>query len=168
MNKISMKYYSVIAKAIGKPISGLSFLDLCCGEMSMTRLMKFKWSLHVDIQDFPLRPGSFPFIKSDVFDALRAISDGHFDVCFCSDGIEHFRKTDGLRLLSEMERVSKLQIIFTPLGDMWLHPESTDPHAHKTGWMPDELNNLGWTTKVFPRWHEKWNFGAFFAWKGKI
>jgi hypothetical protein len=143
-----------------------SLLDLCCGEMTVVRHITpyFQSTLAIDVQDREHRPRSVAFVQADVLEILPAIVN-RFQVAFCGDGLEHFRKDDGRTLLRLMESAARLPIIFTPLGDVDVHPRATDPDAHKSGWLPEELEALGWETLTFPNWHAALNCGAFFAWK---
>jgi len=143
-----------------------SFLDLCCGEMTVTReiLPYVRSSLHIDVQDREFRPKQVAFVQADVLEILPAIVN-RFDVAWCGDGLEHFRKDDGRDLLTLMEKAAKLPIIFTPLGDFEVEPRASDPDKHKSGWWPRDLEARGWNTLAFPNWHPTLGIGAFFAWK---
>ncbi len=164
MNGGGELYLQILNRIIG-PTEDKTLLDLCCGAMMHTRLMKFRESLHIDVRDWPERPREFGFICADV----RNITlNRTYDVALCSDGIEHLSKKDGLELLDNMERWSKLPIIFTPLGEQRIVPGSTDPDDHKSGWTPEEFTARGWLTEVYPTWHVGeggWGCGAFFAWR---
>lgn len=151
--------YSIIG-----PTEDKTLLDLCCGEMTVTRKMKFRDSLHVDVQDCPNRPREFTFYQTDAL-GLFPLGMETFDVALCSDGIEHLEKAYGLDLLRKMEGMSRVPIIFTPLGEYKLAPGSDNPDDHKSGWLPEEFRARGWRTSVFPGWHEVLGIGAFFAWK---
>ena len=58
-----------------------------------------------------------------------------------------------------MEGISGKQILFTPLGSMWVG-NSGHPEEHASGWMPDMIP--GYASIVFPDYHKVWKFGAFF------
>ena len=154
-------------RGITGPTEELSMLDLCCGEMSATRLIKWKTVSAVDVVDYPNRPREYIFWKQDVLDPLMS-ADG-FDVCICSDGLEHFTREQGYRLLVNMERWAKLPIVFTPTGqpESELEPNSTHPDAHKSSWLPAHFIGIGWHTKLFPDWHPTIGLGGLFAWKPK-
>lgn len=156
-------YLSILRRIIG-PTDDKTLLDLCCGEMTQTRHLKFKGVLGVDLIDWPNRPEQFTCWVRDVR-GLDKISPIPFDVALCSDGIEHLQKKDGVELVKDMERHARLPIIFTPLDAYKLNPDSTDPDIHKCVWKPEEFEAMGWTTEVFPKWHESLGIGAFFAWK---
>lgn len=152
-------YLNVLRTIIGDDTKNLTLLDLGCGECAQTRQMEWKASVHVDLIDDPRRPHTLPFIKCDV----RNVADfHHYDVCLASDLIEHLPRIDGICLLAAM-KLSPLAIVFTPLGEYLVSPESEDPHTHKSGWTPADFPS-GWQFKVFPNWHKQMNLGAFFAW----
>lgn len=139
-----------------------SLIDLNCGEMTSTRHLKFRESVHVDVIDEDLRPDNVHFfLGSSLGDG--EVFERKYDVAIISDGIEHFTKSDGLRLADRMTKLAKLSIIFTPLGQYLVFPESTDPHVHKSGWLPADLPD--WETLVFPNWHLTLGIGALFFYR---
>jgi hypothetical protein len=147
-----------------------TFIDLMCCEGSQTSRLDFRSKIYVDIQERPIvNIGKNDlFIKSDVFDFLSAINFGRWgaDVMVCLDGIEHLTKENGFRLMKEMEDLSVTQIFFTPLGE-YLLEDDANPDHHHSGWLPEDFHKKGYSTIVFPNFHEKLNIGAFFAWKDK-
>lgn len=161
-------YLSILRRIIG-PTEDKTLLDLCCGEMTQTRHLKFKDVLGVDVKDWPERPSTTQFLLMNVIDGVsdRLLdSDGtQFDVCLCSDGIEHFTKYDGRQILMRMPEWGKLPIIFTPLDAYRIKPDSIDPDDHKCLWTPAEFEEIGWKTEVHKDWHPELSIGAFFAWK---
>lgn len=138
-----------------------TLIDLCCGEMTVSRHLKFASSVHVDVTDEPLRPRHAVFVHSDVF-GDHPVFKTRYNVALCADGIEHFTKADGFRLAHQMTMLADLSIVFTPLGEYMVDPLNTGPHTHKSGWLPDDLP--GWHTLVFPNWHPTLNCGALFYW----
>lgn len=132
--------------------------------MSTSRKLKFKSSVHIDVEDFELRPKEFRFIQTDVLGDHPVFSE-RFDVALCTDGIEHFLKEDGLRLANRMTQLADLSIVFTPLGDYKVDTQSRCPHAHKSGWRTGDLP--GWQCMVFPNWHVSLGIGAVFFWTRK-
>lgn len=163
-------YLSILRRIIG-PTEDKTLLDLCCGEMTQTRHLKFKDVLGVDVKDWPDRPSEIRFAKLNVMEISGSITGRllqqieKFDVCLCSDGIEHLTKRDGLELLQRMQQWSYLPIIFTPLDAYKVQPYSDDPDAHKCVWSPAEFEAMGWDTESYPEWHRELSIGAFFAWK---
>ena len=138
------------------------FLDLCCGEMTNTKEFKFTSHLGVDILDWPNRPKHIEFEQADL--RIWPGPKHHYDIVLCADGIEHFTKEEGSKLIRNMESWGALPIIFTPIGFFKLGDPKT-PMEHKSGWEPGEFKKQGWETKEFPLWHSTLNLGAFFAWK---
>jgi hypothetical protein len=71
-----------------------------------------------------------------------------FDTVIAIDVIEHLSKTDGERLIADMEKTSrKKSIIFTPNGyNPKKQLEDDNPYqVHKSGWTVDEFSNRGYT-----------------------
>jgi hypothetical protein len=156
-------------RGITGPTEELSMLDLCCGEMSATRLLKWKSVTAVDVMDYPGRPQEFLFIQSNVLDIEPSLfsAAGGFDVCVCSDGLEHFARDDGHRLLCRMAEWSELPIIFTPTGESSdkIDPRSTHPDTHKSSWTQEDFHSIGWETMLFPNWHPTIGLGAIFGFR---
>jgi SAM-dependent methyltransferase len=69
-----------------------------------------------------------------------------FDAVVALDVIEHFEKDDALRVLGEMERVSRrLVLVLTPMGFLEQPGTSEEPwQEHKCGFEPRELEALGY------------------------
>lgn len=166
-------FQNVLGRIVERPFAELSVLDLCCGECSHVRGLRFNESLHVDVQDWPNRPKELDFLRWNVneIEHTRAARRERWDVTLCSDGIEHLDRMDGLRLMHRMMQYGRVAVIFTPFGE---YPElcdprlkpmafSTDPDQHKSKWLPEQFRDLKWQTLEFPNWHG--SFGAFFAWK---
>lgn len=152
-----------ILKEICGDLSGKSMIDLMCHRAPHTPRLGFSSSVYIDIQD---RDFDFPEVRKDfiLIDVLKFNSLTNFDFSFCLDGIEHLSKDDGHRLLNLMTEISTNQVIFTPLGYVYISAEK-DPDSHKTGWTPDELPD--WNKIIFPDWHPTLEVGAWYAWKGK-
>lgn len=74
--------------------------------------------------------------------------DVSFDIVIASQIIEHLTKDDGLRLLTNLERVSKEMVIITvPVGyNSKQHLEDENPwQIHQSAWNPDEFKTRGYT-----------------------
>lgn len=161
-------WLQVVREIIAKPTDQLMLLDLCCNECTVTAQLPWLRHVGVDVVECPKRPESVTFTKMDVLDFLDTMPDKVSDVSICSDGIEHLVGDEGVELLIEMERVARLSIVFTPIGPYIPNVNSTNPDDHKSEWIPEDLQLLGWKTVSFPKWHPKMNLGAFFAWKGSL
>lgn len=145
----------------------MTLVDIGCGAGARTRFLPCKKTFvdHIRPADWPE-----PFIQQDLMRFLNEVQTGEenqFDILTCMDVIEHFEKTDGWNLLNLAGVAAPRLIFFTPLGEMHL---SNEPGGHRSGWMPEEFEGLGYDTMVFPRFHCPWydgkTWGAFFAVRG--
>ncbi len=95
------------------------------------------------------------------------------------DVIEHYPKSDGLALLDKIERISSVQIIFTPEGflgqDGETHPQlAKKPYMwHKSGFTPEDFFKTGYSVIVLKNYHVKppgyeTNWNALFAFKSRL
>jgi hypothetical protein len=96
------------------------------------------------------KASSYIAINSYALEALASMSDKSVDSIFLLDVIEHMPKDCGFKLICEIERVARVQlIVFTPLGFM---PQSYHQHdkdawgldgakfqEHLSGWVPEEF-----------------------------
>lgn len=141
-----------------------TLLDLMCHRAPHTPLLGFDSITFVDIQyrglDFKLRENDL-FIEQDAIKFLENCEP--FDTIICSDGIEHFSKKDGLRLLELIKQKSKTSVIFTPYGDYMVDEGSTHPDTHKSGWLETDFEDIGYSCIVFPNFHPQLNKGGIFA-----
>ena len=74
-----------------------------------------------------------------------------FDIVLCLEIIEHMPKEDGFKLLSDLERIARRQVILsTPVGEK-IHPEphkiKTFPWSHFSSWHPAEFRKLGYKVR---------------------
>ncbi len=163
-----IELYMRVLRAICGDTEGKSMIDLCCAFAPNTPKLGFDKRVYVDIIERKLdhiEEQQF-FYKGDVLDYKFYPKNWFpkFDVSICSDGIEHLRTDDGNKLLYLMQLNSHKQIIFTPLGELWMEKTPTsDPEAHRSAWYPSMLP--GWASIVFPDYHKEWGVGAWFAWK---
>lgn len=165
MNGSQELYLKILRRIIGES-EGKTFLDLACGEMTVTRHLKFHSSVHVDVQDRPDRPKEFTFVQGDITDETLPVFQKKYDVAFIGDGLEHLPKEKGHRLLQNMEHWAYLPIVFVPLGAYLIENEPTNnPDSHRSAWYPDNFHERGWQCEVHEDWHPTLGIGAFFAWR---
>lgn len=157
-------YVKVFNAIAGAGTESKTLIDLCCAEATISRHFQFKEKTYVDMLDEWSIPGQMDrYIQADVL-GQHAVFDKHYDVALCSDGIEHLIKSDGLRLIERMKTISDRQILFTPLGDLWIKEQlDNDPKSHKSGWFPADFE--GFAAIVCPAYHPTLNHGAFFVWR---
>jgi SAM-dependent methyltransferase len=68
-----------------------------------------------------------------------------FDVVVALDLIEHVTKEEGLRLLSDMERIARKRVIvFTPNGFMPQESADGDLQEHLSGWSTTDFSERGY------------------------
>lgn len=145
-------------------IKGQTTLDLGCGNAPVTRHMKPCVMIDCDARD----KSPENTILCDIRNAPSMFRLWSFGTVYMVDVIEHLHTHEGLKLLSELEALCQRIAIFTPLGEMWVTPESTNPHAHRSGWTEDQLAGLGYHTWVWPTFHrypDGYVHGAIWAWK---
>lgn len=161
-------WLSVVRRIIGCHTPGLSLLDIGCNEMTGTRWLGFSEVTGIDFEDCPKRPRNVWYIKTDAVRFVeKLVGEIRYDAVIASDFIEHLEKEKAFRLLENTKELTNLEIIFTPLGDYCVNPNATSPHEHRSGWMPEELERIGFKTEVYPSWHPTLQTGAFFAWRDR-
>lgn len=139
-----------------------SMVDLGCNLAPHTPKFGFKERTYIDIlpRELDYKEEQQFFIQKDIL----TIEKGSYnvDVAFANDIIEHLKIPDGYKLLSILESISTKQILFTPLGEMWVGT-SGHPEEHASGWTPEMVP--GYASIVFEHYHKAWGFGAFFFWR---
>jgi hypothetical protein len=108
---------------------------------------------YVEILRYRYRNSSKHIIlnTTDTLEALKLFGDFSVDSIFLLDVVEHMEKDYGLKVIKELERIAKRQIIiFTPLGfdeqdcendekDSWGLGGSKFQHHH-SGWFPEDFD----------------------------
>ena len=86
-----------------------------------------------------------PVVQADI--RYLPYRSGAFDAVVALDVIEHFEKPDALRVLDEMERVSRsLVVVMTPVGFLEQPGTPEEPwQEHRCGFEPVELEDLGYS-----------------------
>ena len=163
-------------------------LDIGCGIMPMNyfrpkvHLMVEPWLEYSDILAHRHSGDkSVVIMRTGALEALCHLADNSVDSIFLLDVIEHLEKEEGRKVIVESERVAREQIvIFTPLGYMPQHMESSQADGwglggsavqeHRSGWEPEDFS-AAWSFYICKTFHrvdfkrellEK-PFGAFFA-----
>lgn len=75
--------------------------------------------------------------------------DKSFDVVICMEVLEHLEKVDGYKLLDELKRVARKQILLTtPVGKHEQNFFNGNPYQeHKYIWKVEELRKLGYKVR---------------------
>ena len=139
-----------------------SMVDFGCHHAAHTPKFGFKERVYIDILPQVLdHPNEQQyFIQKDILDVEEC--SYNVDVAFANDVCEHLTIPNGYKLFRIMESVSTKQILFTPLGEMWVGT-SGHPEEHASGWTPEMVE--GYASIVFNHYHKVWGFGAWFFWK---
>ena len=76
-----------------------------------------------------------------------------FDVVFASDAIEHMNKKDSWKVIEDMERFAKKQVIITTSLGYFYHPavDNNQLQLHKSGYKPEEFIKRGYKTFKYGR-----------------
>lgn len=80
-------------------------------------------------------------------------ADQQADVVLAAEIVEHHEKAEGLELLRLVEeRARHLAIVTSPIGLLAQGELDGNPwQVHRSGWTPEELEALGWTTYAADR-----------------
>jgi len=140
------------------------------------------YSEYVDVLKEVFIKDSYVLIfKAEALDVLSLLTENSIDSVFAIDVIEHMDKNSGIELITELERVTRSQIIiFTPLGFMPQHVSSDKKdrwglnggefQEHLSGWTPEDFGNKFdfYVCKEFHKFGDDGKeldevYGAFFA-----
>lgn len=143
-------------------------LDLGCREAPATKQFRGVW---IDLEPIFSEPHAL-IIKGDIrsFDTFEPVKSRHFSLLTMFDVLEHLTREDGLSVLHRATDHCDAAMIFTPIGELWVHdPPGPSPHEHRSGWYPEEFWANGWTVWEWPIFHQNEGsmHGAFMAWKGE-
>lgn len=159
-----------VINAILEVPNGMVICDLMACEGSITGQLHTGKKVFVDVVRWPVKKFNPEHDVQVTMDSIEYLKSTYFrfSACICLDGLEHLEKNRGLAMIELMKQKSDIQIIFTPLGDFAVETVPTDnPDAHKSGWLPEEFEKIGWATITFPQFHKAHNAGAFFSWNKK-
>jgi len=155
-----------IMRAICGDTSKQSLIDCMCHHAPYTPQLGFKKRTYVDTlnRGLDFKKEQRYFFKRDILDFLADVPPKFYSTAICSDGVEHFRLPEAMKLLAYMEKASFRQILFTPLGSHNIEKvETNDPDSHKSGWTPGMLEKIfpgHFAYIVMPNFHN--TVGAFF------
>lgn len=163
-------------------------LDIGCGIAPMNyfrpklHLLVEPWKEYADILAYRHSGDkSVIIIHAGALEALRQLADNSVDSIFMLDVIEHLEKEQGFQAITECERVAREQVvIFTPLGFMPQHMESSEADGwglggsavqeHRSGWEPEDFS-AAWSFYICENFHGvdfkgeplEQPYGAFYA-----
>ncbi len=133
-------------------------LDIGCGGDSPVRHLKFEYAVGVDgheplLQQARTRRTHDEFVLCNATQLDRHFSPKQFDCCVALDLIEHLSKDDGMKLISDMQRIaSKKVLLFTPNGFLPQQSHEGDLQEHRSGWTAEEMEALGFAVIGMHGW----------------
>jgi len=85
-------------------------------------------------------------LNGDVRTLDQYFQPGQFDACIALDVIEHLPKEDGIKLIEQMERISRHKVVFlTPSGFLPQHSfDNNNLQEHLSGWDASEMEQRGY------------------------
>ena len=95
-------------------------------------------------------------------DARRPLpfKDESFDTVVAVEVIEHLTKSDGHKLLAEMERVSRRKIILSTPNRYLPWKQREERQQHKSRWTPSDFKKLGYKVRGIGFYFRKLTLGV--------
>ncbi|OGG10985.1 hypothetical protein A3J20_01250 [Candidatus Gottesmanbacteria bacterium RIFCSPLOWO2_02_FULL_42_29] len=163
-------YYRLLAKQLKK--SG-SVLDVGCGRSSPLKKVKFKGrSEGIDLYRKSITDSKKQHIHStykigDIRKLSRYYKPKSFDSVIALDVIEHLKKKEALKLISDMENIAtKNVVILTPNGYYKQDELDGNPYqVHQSGWTKDDFKRLGYRIYGIRGWQKLRGEHAEIKWK---
>jgi SAM-dependent methyltransferase len=128
-----------------------SVLDVGCGTDSTIRELGVSRSTGLDayapsIEKARQLNTHDELVLGDVRDLVSKFGLKSFDACIALDVIEHLPKSDGFKLISEMEQIARKRVVFlTPSGFLPQgNTDANDYQRHYSGWEPSEMTSRGY------------------------
>ena len=161
MEKFLLKLY-----AWGEPIVRLinpetkTLLDVACGPSWPMKLLrqKYKFDLVVGVDLYE------PYIENARKEKLHdeyvihdvrdlPFPDNSFDTVIALQIVEHLEKDEAWKMVADMERIAKKQVIVaTPIGEMY-HPDEdgNELQLHHSHFFPQDFEEKGYRTVKYGR-----------------
>lgn len=146
--RLVLRHFSPWRQAKG--CHNMTVLDVGCGSQSpvaaLTRRLNH-WLVGLDIFKPAVRRARHNGAYGDAVlgDAsCLPFQDNSFDVAVCTEVLEHLPKRKGIKLLHELERVSRwLIMVSCPIGKWDQRPRDGNPHQrHRYVWSLREMEQL--------------------------
>lgn len=152
---MSIPYFSSVRNNVDllkKELSNCkSVVDLGCGKDSNLKYLENNIETYgVDIYKKDLmaakkRKTHKFFILSDILEIKKHFKKKAIDACVMMDVIEHLPKSKALKLIKNMEYISKKKIIITTPNGFLPQDEAEDGdyQKHVSGWTTEQMEKLG-------------------------
>lgn len=124
-------------------------LDIGCGTSSPLRFIPATRKFGIDADKVILETAKKnkthdAYYLGDVKNISTMFKPKQFDACIALDVIEHLSKTDGHKLIKDMEKIARKKIvIFTPNGFLSQNHPTNHFAVHRSGWTAEEMTRLG-------------------------
>lgn len=137
-----------------------SILDVGCGLGMPLRLIKYRMKVDYAVGVDLFQPYLDVLKEERLHDKYlladvrkMKVSPKSFDVVFASDVLEHMSKKDAWKLLGDMEKIAKKQVIVTTSLGYFYHPpvDGNPLQLHKSGYKPEEFEQRGYKTFKYGR-----------------
>ncbi len=148
--RLEQQYVKQLGKHVDADCSSL--LDVGCGFNSPVRMLPHRPKRLVGVDGFqPVIEQSREagihdeYLQASILEIDKCLETNSFDCVLASDLIEHLTKEDGLKLLTQMETISKGKVIvYTPNGFLPQGVEYDNPMPrHISGWTVKEMRERG-------------------------
>jgi hypothetical protein len=158
-------YISTLDKALE---DCTTVLDVGCGDNSPFRFIsKGKISMGVDgfapaIKKSKKLKIHTTYKKFDIRLLNKYIKPKKFDAAIALDVIEHLKKSEGEKMLKNMEKIARKKvIIFTPNGFIPQYDKDNKLQTHLSGWSVNDFKKRGYTVFGMSGWKPlRGDFGA--------
>ncbi len=157
---IPFSYLWILSKAIDRGVE--SVLDIGCGDGDLMKILSHneKWKivgaeLYPDAIKSAIKKNVYEsIIKTTVSEIDKKIKGKKFDVVLASQVIEHLRKKDGEKALSQWEKLTAKRIIvattvgYTPYERIGAKLKEKNPYQkHLSGWSIEEFRKRGYKVR---------------------
>lgn len=154
-------FEEILIKKMVNGWSKMRILDLGCGSCYKERDKRF-WGVDITCVDIYqpylqiCQKYGFKTLQADI----RYIGDffpkKSVDIIWFLDVIEHLRKKDGIKVLTQAEEIARSQvIIFSPLGMIPQDvQEDNNPYQkHLSGWSKNDFEKRGYRCQIIKDYH---------------
>jgi len=130
-------------------------IDFGCGLMPLTRKLKCKKIIGIDIWRPYIEQLANELVDrteiglwyANICEIIENMHEKSIDISLAIDVVEHFEKEQAVKLIKNMERISKKYVlIFTPVGfRAQEREENSEYQRHRCGFRPSEFKDIGYS-----------------------